>query len=607
MLDLSKPKQLDQAIAIVRAIEQVSSLDDQTIRKLQKDYALEDGSMLSKPDLILLYRKLAGKHGLKPYNKKIAAQMRMKPVRTASGVATVTVLIKPFFCPGKCIFCPNDVRMPKSYLASEPGAQRAEHNYFDPYLQTYNRLQALNDMGHKVDKVELIVLGGSWSVYPLPYKIWFIKECFRALNEFKKSDDRAKREAYYQQVFEKISQKNKPALSNDSKENEQRFSDHQPDGLTAEENAYNQKISELFETVEAEVGLTDFQAATWTELSKQQVTNETTDTRCVGLVLETRPDLITQKEVLQLRRFGATKIQLGVQSLDNEVLRKNKRGHTVEQTAQAMSYLRQAGFKLHVHWMANLYGSTPDKDKYDYQKLFSDPCFKPDEIKIYPCSLVESAPLMRYYQEGLWQPYDHQELLDVLSFTLLNTPEYCRITRVVRDIPSFEIVVGNKKTNFRQIAQQHLKKLDQHSVDIRAREIRGQQFDSDDVRLELIEYETVVGRNIFSQFVVDLEDVKRILGFLRLLLPDDSVFIDELEGAAVIREVHVYGQMVGLGQEADGKAQHLGLGSKLIARAKELAQEAGYKKLAVISAIGTREYYRERGFEDSGLYQMAEL
>ncbi|KUK79275.1 MAG: hypothetical protein XD95_0500 [Microgenomates bacterium 39_7] len=607
MLDINQKDQLETAIALIKDIEQGLPLDESTLRQLQKKHAEESGRMPSKADIIALYKKLAGMHGLQPYSEKVVAQLRMKPIRTSSGVAPVTVLTKPYFCPGECIFCPSDVRMPKSYLASEPGAQRAEHNFFDPYLQTYNRLQALSGMGHHVEKVELIVLGGSWSAYPLSYKIWFIKECFRALNEFGKSDDSKRLVGFYQQKIKEISQLKKIALTSDSDVNEQLFKIHQPHGLESEANTYNCIVEELFVQAEKEVGLTDYQSAKWTDLISQQQLNETAKIRCVGLVLETRPDLINEKEVVELRTFGATKIQLGLQSLNDKVLKLNKRGHNVAQSARAMKMLRMAGFKLHVHWMPNLYGSSPEQDKQDYLKLFEDECFKPDEIKIYPCSLIESAPLMRYHQRGEWRPYTHEELLDVLSFCLMNTPQYCRITRVVRDIPSFEIVDGNKKTNFRQIAQQELERLEKSSQDIRAREIRNQQFELDNVFLDVVKYQTENSTEMFLQYVVEVDRVKRILGFLRLSLPKNNSFIEELISCAIIREIHVYGQVVGLGKKSGGKAQHLGLGTKLLEKASELAREAGYKKTAVISAIGTREYYRGRGFEDRELYQVKYL
>ena len=605
-------------LPLLRELEKRLPLTEVKIKKLQKKYALKDGSMLSKTDIIAAYKEFAGKHGLKPFEKKVINQLQMKPVRTSSGLAPVTVLTKPYPCPGNCIFCPSDVRMPKSYLASEPGAQRAEHNYFDPYLQTYNRLQALHDMGHPVDKIELIVLGGSWSVYLQTYQIWFIKECFRAMNEFKKNDDRKRLKKYYQQIFKEIAELDLPSFSSDSNKNEQVYSQYQPQGLLAEKKTYNNLIYELFTEPEKRVGLDKFQTAQWSDLFNQHELNQRAKHRCVGLVLETRPDLINKQEIIYLRKFGCTKVQLGVQSLSDQILKKNQRGHSVAQTASAIKLLRQAGFKLHIHWMPNLYGSTAKKDKKDYQKLFQDPRFKPDEVKIYPCSLIESAPLMRYYLQKKWQPYTYDELLDVLTFALANTPQYCRITRVIRDIPSFEIVSGNKKTNFRQLVQEKLDRTGLKSVDIRAREIRDQKFDSSLIYLDKIKYETNGSQEVFLQFLVPVKkensqltdkSVVKLLGFLRLSLPEKNDFTKQImaKNCAIIREVHVYGQLVSLGQDSQGRAQHLGLGTKLIKQAVKIAQQQGYEKLAVISAVGTREYYRHRGFKDSKLYQILDL
>jgi elongator complex protein 3 len=260
--------------------------------------------------------------------------------------------------------------------------------------------------------------------------------------------------------------------------------------------------------------------------------------------------------------------------------------------------------------MPNLYGSNPEKDKKDYLKLFEDERFKPDEIKIYPCSLLESAKLMQYFQQGKWRPYTHDELLDVLTFCLAHTPPYCRVTRVIRDIPSFDIVAGNKKTNFRQIAQQELEKTHQRSQNIRAREIRRHEFDPNKVFYEEIEYQTAVSTEIFMQYLAPVQtdqgEQNKLLGFLRLSLPKQKSFVEELDAAVVIREVHVYGSVVGLGKNATDRAQHLGLGSKLIEKAKQRAAEENFSKIGVISAVGTREYYRERGFKDKKLYQISE-
>src|SRR5690606_9889421 len=328
--------------------------------------------------------------------------------------------------------------------------------------------------------------------------------------------------------------------------------------------------------------------------------------RCVGLVIETRPDHIDPDEVLRVRRLGCTKVQIGFQSLNDDVLRLNRRGHTVAATRRAAKLLRQAGFKIHAHWMPNLYGSSPEMDIEDYAKMFADPDFRPDELKVYPCSLIESAALMQRYLDGSWRPYTHEELLHVLVECFRLTPEYCRLTRVIRDIPGTDIVDGNKTTNFRQLVEAELKRRGEQSRDIRAREVRFRPVAPDQLQLDEVWYESNIGEEVFLQFIT--ED-RSIAGFLRLSLPNRDVppLTDELANAAVIREVHVYGQSVEIGESAPGKAQHAGLGTQLIERAVALATERGYQHLAVISAVGTRGYYRKRGFEDGHLYQIRAL
>ena len=596
----------ERLISLFIELESTLVLNKKKLAQIVKKYPKSPGKLFTKFELISAYRNLAGAHGLEEQQPQIMRWLRKKPIRTSSGVAPVTVLTKPFPCPGKCIFCPSDIRMPKSYLADEPGAQRAERNYFDPYLQTYNRLQALDEIGHNVDKAELIILGGTWSYYPEQYQIWFIKECFRAMNEFGKTDDRPEIIKRYRSSYEQLKKEKLPALSDDPKENEHALAAKSIDGTT-KDSSYNRLISEIYNKSEEAVGLDKVQQASWAELAKEQKINETTGSRCVGLVIETRPDHISKAEVVRIRKLGCTKAQIGFQSLDDEVLKKNKRGHTVAQTRKAVNLLRQAGFKIHAHWMANLYGSTVEKDKADFAKMFSDPDFKPDELKIYPCSLIKTAQLMQYFEDGRWQPYTKDELLEVLKFCFLETSEYCRLTRVIRDIPSPNIVDGNKITNFRQLVEQALEKEGKGSKDIRAREIRGQSFDPEKIKYRVTKYPTSVGQEVFLQAVVELEKQERLLGFLRLSLPKEKSFIKELASSAVIREVHVYGRVTSLGDKDKGKAQHLGIGKELIARAKKLAHKEEHKKLSVISAVGTREYYRKLGFEDGEMYQHIRL
>lgn len=596
-------KQLEQKslFQLVELLRNNLDLPWPKLLSLIKKHPKENGGFFSKTEIIEAHRQL---YPDEPY-AALVKKLRLKPTRSASGVAPVTILTKPYPCPGKCLFCPNDLRMPKSYLAEEPGAQRAEKNYFDPYLQVMSRLNALMDMGHRIDKVELIVLGGTWTSYPENYRLWFIQQSFKALNDFGKRDQSKKIRQRYEEALAKLDQ---AYMSSEAKENLAILKGLNLDEQALREN-YNQLITQHYLIPEKKAGIDRWQQASFSQLSRAHKKNETALARCIGLVLETRPDEINQDSALELRKLGTTKIQLGVQTLNDEILKMNRRGHGVLEIKQAFKILRQLGFKIHVHWMANLYGSSVSKDQADFAKLFADKNFRPDELKIYPCSLIASAPLMQYYQEGIWQPYSYEELLKVTTFTLKNTPAYCRITRMLRDIPAQDIVSGNIKSNFRQIAETQVKKEGIKIKEIRSREIRRQKFDPKKIKLSKIKYQTQSSVEYFLQFTVVAEDgEEKILGFLRLSLPKKkNHWWKELSDSALIREIHVYGQALALGAEAKGRAQHLGLGTRLIEEAKTITQQAGFEKLAVISAIGTKEYYRSRGFSDGDLYQFLSL
>ncbi len=593
----SDAEQLSQLLAVLLAADGLNRLQ---IEKYKKKFAKENGNVFSQSEILAGYKKRLSEDSKLTASQDLLSLLLKKPTRTLSGVAPITVLTKPFPCPGKCIFCPNDVRMPKSYLADEPGAQRAERNYFDPYLQTYSRLTALRTIGHDVSKAELIILGGTWSFYPEAYQIWFIKECFRALNEFSVGLDTAK---VVIQQYEKLEATLSTAMSSDPKKNKQDFKAYEIDGADLQK-SYNKTVSELYVAPEKLGGFDTYQIAAWEELEAQQKINETAEIRNVGLVIETRPDTISEEEVIRVRRLGCTKTQIGVQSLQDSVLKKNNRGHDVAATRRAFKLLRAAGFKIHAHWMANLYGSSVSLDIQDFDKLFSDPDFCPDELKVYPCSLVGSAELSQYYKAGKWQPYTDSELLEVVSHTLTNTPEYCRLTRVIRDIPSQDIVVGNKKTNFREIATRSVERTTQVQSDIRAREIRENIVKPGELQLKQFCYKTSTGTEIFLQHVTK---ENKIASFLRLSLPSKPSFVPELASSAIVRELHVYGKLVSMGEKSSGKSQHIGLGSELLNEAKEIARDFQYKNLAVISAIGTKEYYKKRHFRNGKLYQHCEL
>ena len=580
-IDLQKNKKI--ILALISELLEIAPKNPNEIDKLIRKYQSIEKEVFSKSFIITAFRELKSGNVTNlsdDAEDKLLNILRMKETRTISGVTPVTVLTKPFPCPGKCIFCPNDVRMPKSYLSDEPGAQRAISNKFDPYLQTFNRLLAFKNTGHPTDKIELIILGGTWSSYPESYQIWFVKRCFDALNEFEnyKLNEMLKDETplpFEEGKLEEI------------------------DGSMMNK-TYNQVISNAIKNTENVLK----EVATWEELFEAHKKNVSSKSKCVGLVIETRPDEISEEEVIKIRKLGATKIQLGIQSLNDEVLKLNKRGHDVLKTQQAFDLIRRAGFKIHGHYMPNLYGSNPELDKSDYLKMFSEVYFRPDELKIYPCSLIKTAELMKFYQEGKWNPYSQEELAEVICFTILNTPRYCRLTRIIRDIPSDDIVVGNKFTNFRQIAENLIKKSKQKVFEIRSREIKNKKFSDNNLKILETRYETNSTNEVFLEYVNDQDE---IFGFLRLSLPKISSFIPELKDCAVIREIHIYGQSTEVGKKDPKNSQHQGLGKNLIKKAEEIASLNRYEKLAVISAIGTRDYYHKNGFELNNLYQVKKL
>ncbi|UQF77656.1 MAG: tRNA uridine(34) 5-carboxymethylaminomethyl modification radical SAM/GNAT enzyme Elp3 [Lancefieldella parvula] len=538
--------------------------------------------------------------------ERFIRSVRMKPRRTASGVATITVITRPHTCSSNCIYCPCDLRMPKSYLANEPACQRAELTFFDPYVQVAARLQALHQMGHSTDKVELIVLGGTWSDYPESYQYWFIKELFRALNEWPNSP------SYIQDRLDWYTsfglQNSEDALSS--------FVAEQQAAVFEDTATYNQAFHKLYDTSQPHQSAWSQMESTYDELVEQQHVNETAAARVVGLVIETRPDTITPDNLRMFRQLGCTKIQIGIQSTRQEILDANKRQMSVAQIKRAFSLIRLYGFKIHSHLMVNLLGATPEADKQDFKTFVTDPGFLPDEIKLYPCALVAGTQLVQKYREGAWQPYAKDELVDVLVQDVLNTPPYVRISRMIRDISATDILVGNKHTNLRQMVEQELaaKDVARRVQEIRFREINQQPVRAAELTLQDFTYTTTVSDEHFLQWVTA---DNKIAGFCRLSLPHwdkltsgaCDVTANELlvqPGQAMIRELHVYGQALSLGSEGMS-AQHQGLGQKLLAKASSIAADAGYTSLNVISSIGTRAYYRAQDFTDAGLYQQKAL
>jgi elongator complex protein 3 len=633
-------KYLPQLRSMLEEFSKTERVDTAVYRSIVNKYPRDGKFIYAKHYLVAAYRHLLHQgDDLVLNHPDLLSKIQMKPMRTQSGVTPVTVLTKPYPCPGQCIFCPSDVRMPKSYMSDEPGAQRAERNKFDPYLQTYRRIQALHEIGHSVDKIEIIILGGTWSFYPESYQIWFIKRIFDALNEFGVVPDQTSEleksipEYFIPPHFGKnfLSKVQNPDTFKqipDYKVNHLENDKTWIEGVKAEndwlQNAeaitrlakspYNQVVTKIIKNTRGQLH-EEYEKANWQELEQAHKINETALCRSVGLVIETRPDHISPEEVLRIRRLGCTKVQIGFQSTDDEVLKLNQRGHDNLATITAIKLLRLGGFKIHGHWMANLYGSNPELDITGYKKMFNDDGYKPDELKIYPCSLIETAELVHYFEAGKWQPYNQEELTRVVAEAIGSTPEYCRLTRIIRDIPSTDIMVGNKLTNFREFAEKYMDDKGIIKSDIRSREVKHLQVKRSELTLDRLEYKTTIGTEIFLQFIT--KD-RQIAGFLRLSLPnvDDlktkvkpftHPFSDELDHSSMIREVHIYGKTVDIGDKESGKAQHVGLGTELISEAVKISKELGYKQINVISAIGTRGYYRKKGFSDGSLYQFIKL
>ncbi len=516
----------EHLVAILEEVREVSRLTPEGLSRILRRHALPDGTIFSKSQLLRGYRQLCRQEG-RPLDRELVRRLQIKPTRTLSGVAPVAVMTRPYPCPGECLFCPTVEGMPTSYLPGEPSAQRAADHNFDPLAQTAARIAALRRTGHSVDKIELIVQGGSWSAYPEAYQEWFVRRCLEAMN-----------------------------------------------GTEA------------------------------ASLEEAQQRNEEARYRNVGLSVETRPDLVTVEEVWRLRRLGVTKVQLGLQSLDDEVLSRNRRGHTVAESRRAMRLLRLAGLKVVVHWMPNLLGATPEGDRADFLRLWQDPALRPDELKIYPTALLPNTGLYREWQRGAYRPYDEETLVHLLAECKTLVPPYCRINRLMRDISTEWIVAGVKKPNLRQEVQRYMARMGFACRCIRCREVRAAGIDPAELRLKTVSYPTDATEERFLQYVTP---EGALAGFLRLSLPQEEPPLEELRGCALVREMRVYGPALDLEARQDGAPQHAGLGGRLLEEAGRQAGLAGYRRLAVIAAVGTRPYYRRHGFEREGTYMVRPL
>ena len=459
-----------------------------------------------------------------------------RPVRSLSGIVNISVLTKPYPCPGQCIFCPLDPNFPKSYLAGEPAAERAKALNFNPYSQTRKRIEMLKDQGHPVDKIEIRIVGGTWSFYPKKYQEWFVKRCFDACNK---------------------------------------------------------KASKT--------------------LKQAQKSNEKAKKRIVGLAVETRPDFIDIKEVLRLRKLGVTSVEFGVQNIFNQVLKKCKTGLTAEKIEKATKLLKDGGFKVLYQVMPNLPGSNLKKDFQCFEDIFQDQRFKPDWLKIYPCVVCKSAQLYKIWKKGEYTPYSDKELVQLLIKIKRILPYWIRVARIFRDISAEKIVAGSKLSNLREVVQEKMKKRELFCKCIRCREIKEDYDPKEKVYFFREDYDASQGKEIFLSY--ESKNRKHLYSLLRLRIPSQFFsqkkhFLPVLKKSAIIREIHTYGQLLSLNQSGslEISPQHKGLGKKLIQKAEKIAlKEFNLKKIAVISAIGTREYFRKLKYRLKDTYMLKKI
>ena len=521
------------------------TVNEKKIDKIKRRAALEYKSKIPQNiNLLQAYHKLIATNKVKK-SPILEQLLKTRKVRTLSGIAAITVITKPYGCPGKCLYCPTEKNMPKSYLANEPACMRAVLTKFSPYHQVDARLKSLKMTGHVTEKIELIVLGGTWSAYPRIYQNWFIKRCFDACN-----------------------------------------------GIVSK------------------------------SLKKAQKRNESAKNRVIGLTLETRPDFITLKEIKHMRELGCTRVELGVQSIYNNVLQKNKRGHDIKTVIRATKLLKDAGFKITYHMMPNLLGSNPQKDEKMFEELFSNPNFQPDQLKIYPCAVLKTASLYKLWKQGKYKPYTEKQLIDLLVKIKGKIPPYVRIVRMIRDIPKQSIIAGNKVSNLREVIVREMEKRNKRCRCIRCREVKNQESGIKNQELVRRDYDASGGKEIFLSF----EDTKndKVLAFLRLRLPN-SWTLPELKNCAIIRELHTYGQTLALSQKTKNAQQHKSLGRKLMEEAEKIVKTEIYpvksprsgvpqkrqfnraRKIAVIAGIGVREYYKKLGYKLKGTYMVKGL
>jgi elongator complex protein 3 len=486
----------------------------------------------------------------KERREELEPVLRRKPVRTASGVSPVAIMTSPHMCPhGKCLYCPggpaSEFTSSQSYTGHEPAAARGVQNDYDPYGQVTLRLEQLREIGHPVDKVELILMGGTMTARSHDYQEWFVKRALEAMNDYDvdKEPEPAEDESFAQSP----------------EEHEFRY----------------------LEDVIAE--------------------NETADIRNIGTTFETKPDWCDPEQVNRMLALGGTKVELGVQTTYERINRDMHRGHGIQASIDANQRLRNAGFKVGFHMMPGQPGMSMEMCLEDFRRIFENSDWRPDYLKIYPTLVVRDTITYDMWRRGEYEPLTNEKAAELVAEVKSMIPKYTRLQRVQRDIPADFIDAGVWKSNLRQLAR---KRMDEHGWTcecIRCREVGMNDSSPDRIERDVLTYEAGDGTEHFISYEDPDKDL--LVGFCRLRFPGETVR-RELQDAAIIRELHVYGDEVGVGQTRQGEEyQHKGYGRKLLQHAERMAHDAGYEKLSVISGIGARQYYREKlGYYQDGPY-----
>jgi elongator complex protein 3 len=471
--------------------------------------------------------------------------LRRKPVRTASGVAPVAIMTSPHMCPhGKCLYCPggpaSEFSSAQSYTGHEPAAARGEQNDYDPYGQVTLRLNQLREIGHPVDKVELILMGGTMTARSHDYQEWFVKRALEALNDFDPGAEPSPAEG-------------------------KSFAEDDPD----------------FEYLE-----------------DVKTTNQYGNVRNIGTTFETKPDWCDPEQIDRMLRLGGTKVEVGVQTTYERINREMHRGHGVQASIDANKRLREAGFKVGFHMMPGQPGMTEGMCRADFEEIFEHGDWRPDYLKIYPTLVVKGTRVYDMWQRDEFEPLDNESAAELVAEIKRDIPKYVRLQRVQRDIPADFIEGGVWKSNLRQLARQRMDERGWTCDCIRCREVGHNDEVPETVELDVLTYDSAGGTEHFISYEDPEKDL--LVGFCRLRFPDDPRR-RELTNAALVRELHVYGPMVSVGDDS-ADWQHRGYGEKLLREAERRAADAGYDKLSVISGIGAREYYTERGYHQDGPY-----